>query len=156
MKCSVLLTAAVSVFVAALDHSPLLSQATSVEYQVKAVYLFNFAKFVDWPRQAFARPDTPFSVCLAGDPFEGALEKTIQGETINGRPLAVRRLSAGENLSGCHMVYVGRSESQSAPAILNAAAKEPILTVGETESFIDNGGMIRFVETGQRIRFEIN
>src|SRR5215207_7089906 len=98
MKWSVSLAAAIVLVHAALMGPPLLlSQATSVDFQVKAVYLFNFAKFVEWPRTAFPRPETPLTLCLAGDPFEGALDKTMEGETVSGRPLAVRRLADREN-----------------------------------------------------------
>jgi hypothetical protein len=144
-----------SVCIALTALLPALSQS-SVEYQVKAVYLFNFAKFVEWPRQAFSGPNVTFTICLAGDPFDGALAKTIQGETVNNRPLTIRRLTGGENVTGCHILYVSRSESARFAEILSVAANAAILTVGETEDFINSGGMIRFVEAGQRIRFEIN
>src|SRR5215510_13723891 len=70
------------------------AQNPPLEYQVKAVFLYNFAKFVEWPTQAFPRPDTPFNICLAGDPFQGAVEQTVEGETLNGRRLVVRRIAA--------------------------------------------------------------
>src|SRR3954462_14056099 len=117
----------------------------SVEYQVKAAFLFNFAKFIEWPTKSFAQPTEPFTFCLAGDPFGGELEKTIQGETLNGRPLAVRRISPGESVSGCHALYIAASESRRTPEIMNGAASHAILTVGEADDFINNGGMIRFV-----------
>src|SRR5262249_11417811 len=111
---------------------------------------------VDWPAQAFPRPDTPFNICLAGDPFQGAVEQTVEGETLNGRRLVVRQIAAGENIRECHLVYVSPSEGGHAVEIINAAKNLPILTVGEFQDFIKVGGMIRFIASGGRIRFEIN
>ncbi|HYR85877.1 MAG TPA: YfiR family protein [Terriglobia bacterium] len=136
--------------------APSASQSPTVEYQVKAAFLYNFAQFVEWPSQAFSSPSDPFTFCLVGDPFEGALEKTLQGETLGGRPLAARRIGAPEDVRGCQLVYVGLSEVRRSAEIINAAANAPILMVGETEEFINAGGMIRFTQSGQRIRFEIN
>jgi uncharacterized protein DUF4154 len=132
------------------------SQVSTTEYQVKAAFLYNFAQFVDWPMQAFARPDAPFVFCLAGDPFGGLLDKMIQGETLNGRSLAIRRIARREKVQGCHLIYIGLSEAQRSVEIVTAAASAPILTVGETEDFIDLGGIIRFMQSERRIRFGIN
>jgi hypothetical protein len=140
-----------------MDSLPSLSQTNSLEYQVKAVYLFNFAKFVEWPREAFSNPKAQFTICLAGgDPFGDALEKTIEGETVHGRSLVVRRMAAAGNPNGCHILYMPDSDGEKSAYLLNSVSKRAVLTVGETREFIINGGMIRFVENGQRIRFEIN
>jgi len=131
------------------------AQAPSTEYRLKAAFLYNFLKFVDWPAQAFPRKDTPLTICLAGDPFGGRLDEIIQGETISGRPVAVRR-TKDEQLQDCHIVYVSRSESQRSAGIIKAAENASILTVGESEDFIAKGGMIRFTEKGNRLHFQIN
>ena len=135
---------------------PSLSQTASGEYQVKATFLFNFAKFIEWPSRSFKRPADPFTFCLAGDPFSGELEKIIKGESLNGRPLIVRRLGSGDPVSGCHTVFVARSEAKRTPELINSAAGQSILTVGEEEDFIEHGGMIRLVESAGNVRFEIN
>src|SRR5262249_40178104 len=103
-----------------------------------------------------------FTMCVMGDPFEGALEKTVEQEMLNGRPFAVRRLIATENVRGCHVVYIGKLEAHRSLEII-AAPKQvyandgmPILTVGDADDFIDAGGMIRFTGVGQQVRFEIN
>src|SRR5437868_273900 len=80
------------------------SQSSSVEDQVKAVFLYNFAQFIQWPNQAFAERDSPFTMCVAGDAVEDALEKTIEGETLNGRRVTARRLAAGDAVRGCQIV----------------------------------------------------
>jgi hypothetical protein len=146
----------IAVCIAFVSVPPSGAQNASVEYQVKAVFLFNFAQFVQWPAQAFADRGAPFTICLAGDPFEGALEKTVAGETLNGRRIAVRQLSAVDNVRGCHLIYVSAAESKRETDIIKAVANTPVLTVGDSESFINNGGMIRFTEMGRRVRFEIN
>lgn len=135
---------------------PAFSRQATGEYQVKAAFLFNFAKFIEWPVRSFTRPTEPFTFCLAGDPFSGELDKTIHGETLNGRPLAVRRLSSGDTVTGCHALFVARSEAKRSSEIISSAASLSILTVGEEDDFIDRGGMIRLVESANHVRFEIN
>ena len=130
-------------------------QGPSTESQVKAAFLYNFAKFIEWPSQVFPRRDSGFTICLAGDPFEGALDKTVEGENLDNRPLVVRRIAPGEDMRGCQIVYVAPN-TQRLAEIVNAAGAAPILTVGETEEFINNGGIIRFTETGHRVHFQIN
>jgi hypothetical protein len=136
--------------------SPSAAQDGALEYQIKAAFLFNFAKFVEWPADAFQDRNAAFTICLAGDPFQGAVEKTIEGEAWNGRRLSVKRVESGSELRGCQLVYISRAAAARNMEILMAAANEPILTVGETENFIAAGGIIRFTEGGRRIRFEIN
>jgi len=131
-------------------------QAAQSPAQVRAAFLYNFAQFIEWPSQAFASSDTPFTICVTGDSFDGALNKTVDGEMIGGRRIAVRRMDTSDNVRGCHLVYVGRLEAHRSTDVINAAGDMPVLTVGDSENFIDAGGMIRFTEAGPRIRFEIN
>ena len=138
-----------------LDVSRAAPQQTSTEYQVKAAFLFNFAKFVEWPPQVFPRRDAPFTICIAGDPFEGALDKTVEGESLDGRPLLVRRVAAVEEIRGCQILYIAPDARRSAE-LLSAAANAPILTVGETEDFINDGGIVRFIQETHRVHFQIN
>jgi len=139
-----------------LQSGPLAGQESNVEYQVKAAFLYNFAKFIDWPPTAFLRPDDPFTICLAGDPFAGALDKVIQGEVLNGRKLSIRRMTAADSAAGCQIVYVAPMQERRYAETNAVPLNSPILTVGETEDFINNGGMIRFIQTGHRIQFQIN
>jgi uncharacterized protein DUF4154 len=135
---------------------PSTGQDTAVEYQVKAAFLYNFAKFIEWPNEAFPARDSAFTICLADDPFHGAVERTVQGEVWNGRRLSVKQIESGGEVRGCQVVYISRSSAQKNMEILMAAANAPVLTVGETADFISAGGIIRFTESGHRIRFEIN
>jgi YfiR/HmsC-like len=152
----------ISIGILLAGTSTFMSQTPSVEGQVKAGFLYNFAQFIQWPSHAFADREMPFTMCVTGDAFEGILEKTVERETLNGRRIAVRRLGAPDNLHGCHLLYVGKLEAKRTTEFLGAASRTfateglPILTVGDSEDFINVGGMIRFTEAGNRVRFEIN
>jgi len=147
------LVSAVSILAICLGAAA--QQTSTVEYEVKAAFLYNFAKFVDWPPQAFGSAGDPFAFCIAGDAFAGALERVLNAETLNGRRMVVRRIAPADNLQGCQIIYVASSEDRRYPQI-TTLGNAPVLTVGETQDFIDSGGMIRFIETGHRIQFQIN
>lgn len=126
------------------------AQDIAVEYQVKAAFLYNFVKFVEWPGPSLAGPLT---ICVAGrNPLGTFLEDTVRGETVGGRPIAARVVLEPE--SGCHVVFVPKGAASA--TYLRAARNTPTLTVGESPSFIDMGGIINFVIDGGRVRFEIN
>lgn len=128
------------------------SPAAPSELELKAVYLFQFSQFVEWPKSAFASPDAPFVIGVVGsDPFGGALEQLVRGEKAAGRPIVVRHLAAPTAISGCQIVYWG-------PDALGPAADKdrPVLTVGEADDFLRTGGMIRFVRSRNRVRLHIN
>jgi hypothetical protein len=131
------------------------SQDVEVSRQVKAAFLFNFAKFVEWPSAAFANRTDPFTFCISGEPLHRALDGTVRGETISSRRIVVRRLNTEDPVRGCQILYTGGPASVDV-ALLRAAAGVPVLTVGESTDFIRSGGMIRFTENARRIRFEIN
>jgi hypothetical protein len=122
------------------------------EYQVKAAFLYNFAKFVEWP----SPPQTAIELCVVGeDPFGKILEDTVQGKTINGQPMVVRRLKAGEVPRNCQIAFVNAPERE-ARSILDALRGAHTLTVGESPSFAQDGGIINFVLKDNRVQFEIN
>lgn len=132
------------------------AMATS-EYQLKAVFLFNFAQFVEWPPHAFAAENDPLGICVVGpDPFGNELEAVMEGEQISGRPIALRRFERAADMEGCHLVFVGRTAEGEMRNALARVQGEPVLTVGETEEFIANGGMIRFFTEQNRVRLQIN
>jgi hypothetical protein len=127
------------------------------EYQVKAVFLFNFAQFVDWPPAAFSDPQSPLVIGVLGkDPFDGALDDAVRGETVNARPLEVRRFKSVEEIRDCHVLFISGSESAHLDRILGALKGRNILTVGDTDGFAERGGMIRFVIEKNKVRFRIN
>ena len=131
--------------------------AVAREYQLKAVFLFNFAQFVAWPPTAFEKPDSPLIIGVLGeDPFHGTLDDTVRGEKIEGHPIAVERYRRLDDLHPCHVLFVCKSEFGRLDQILAALKGQPVLTVGDVEGFAARGGMIRFVNDNNKVRFRIN
>lgn len=127
------------------------------EYDVKAVFLFNFAQFVEWPPQSFSSTNDPLVIGLLGrNPFGDALEQAVKGESVRGRPIEVRRLARVEETGGCHMLFVSASEASRAGEILRKLQGKPILTVGESASFVRQGGVIGFTTGGRTVGFTVN
>jgi hypothetical protein len=130
---------------------------TTDEYQVKAAFLYNFAKFVEWPPQAFKSPTDPIAICILGeDPFGHALEDAVKGKTIEGRGFVVPRISEVRQADSCQILFVSSAERKRARAILAELRANGVLTVGETEGFAEAGGVINFKLEGGRLRLEIN
>lgn len=127
------------------------------EHRVKAVFLFNFAQFVVWPDSAFSGPDDPLVLGILGnDPFDSYLDEVVRGEKVNNRPIEVKRFRKVEEAKGCHVLFVSPSEAQRMDAILKALKPTRVLTVGESEAFFRNGGMVNFATESGRIRLKIN
>jgi len=127
----------------------------ALEYDVKAAFLLNFTKFIEWPPSAFAGPQSPFEICVLGqDPFGRALDEVLQGETVNGRPLVSRRITQPPTAKNCQLLFVDAA-LKDLDQIL-AALPHGILTVGEGDSFLKDGGMIAFILDNRRVRFDIN
>jgi uncharacterized protein DUF4154 len=133
------------------------AESAAEEYSVKAAFLFHFAQFVEWPQSAFNGPGSPLTYCIGGqDPFHGALDNTLSGKTISGRPLRVLHLKLSQDLQGCQVLFLGAAEKKTIPSALSGLGRKPVLTVGETEHFVADGGMIGFSVEESKIRFEIN
>jgi len=131
--------------------------ASSREYQVKAVFLFNFAQFVEWPTNAFPEVQTPFVIGVLGeDPFGAYLDETVRGEKVNNRSLVVERYRRAEEIKTCHVLFISRSEVNRLAEILANLKGRNILTVGDAESFAQRGGMIRFVTEKNKLRLKVN
>ncbi len=130
--------------------------ATS-EYQLKAVFLFNFAQFVEWPSEAFETPESPLSMCVLGsDPFGPELDAVMEGEAVNGRSIEVRRPSRVDEAHDCHVLFVSQSLREELRHTFEQLQGKPVLTVGETTDFTRAGGVIRFFMEGSRVRLEVN
>jgi hypothetical protein len=126
------------------------------EYAVKAAFLFNFAKFVEWPADAFAGPASPIVFFVFGeDPFGDAL-KSLKGKTANGRPIVVRYAANLGELERCHLLFVSASSMALLPKILQATKGWNVLTVGDVDGFARDGGTINLVNEEQRIGIEVN
>jgi hypothetical protein len=125
-----------------------------LEYEVKAAFLLNFTRFIEWPPAAFAAADGPFSICVLGDdPFGRALDRTVEGESVNGRKIEIQRI-VRQTPASCQIVFAGGSE-KDLPKVL-AGMGPGVLTVGEGARFLREGGMIAFMLENRRVRFDIN
>ena len=125
--------------------------------KVKAAYLFNFAKFVDWPKTVLPETNSPVVLCILGrDPFGRALEETIGNATAEARPIIIRRTRDLSGIEGCHILFISSSESRRLGQILARVRGEPVLTVSDMGSFTEHGGIIQFFEQGKNLKFEVN
>jgi hypothetical protein len=138
--------------------SRLAAQPASLpEYQIKALFLFNFAQFVEWPATAFASEEAPLVICVVGnDPFGGTLDQAVEGESIRKRKLIVRRSGIDDRLSTCHLLFVGKSEAAQINRVLQAIGSGPVLVVSDIHDFVELGGTIGFFIERNRVRFEIS
>lgn len=134
---------------------PAQNDASMPEDDIKAAFLFSFAKFIEWPPRA--GEDAALVVGVLGrDGFAATLEQTVRGKTVNGKPLVVKRLARPQEALGCHVVFIGGGDRNRVKQILSALPASGVLTVGEAEQFAQWGGIINFVKETNRIRFEIN
>jgi hypothetical protein len=127
------------------------------EYEVKATYLYNFARFVEWPAGAEAAKSDVFAICVLGhDPFGPALDAIVAGETLDGKTVQAKRISKPQDATNCRVLFISASEDSRLKDILTAFDKAGVLTVSDIPQFSQRGGMIQFVSTDKRIRFEVN
>jgi hypothetical protein len=134
------------------------AQGTSpTEYQVKGLLLFHFAQFVEWPARAFRDAEAPLVIGVLGDdPFGAFLDDPVKGEKIGTRPLVVRRFRRVEDIGECHILFISRSESAQLDQIMTRLKGRSLLTVGDADTFIRKGGVVRFVIENSKIRLHIN
>ena len=141
----------------ALPFRSIHAQDAPTEYQVKAAYLFNFLKFVEWPGDPIANTNGHWVIGIVGDnPFGDELTQIVSGKTIQGRELLVRRFQPGEDLHACHVLFISASEKKRLPSVLATLSGSSVLTVGDMDHFIESGGMIQFVMEEKRVRFAID
>lgn len=127
------------------------------EYRVKAAFLYNFTKLVEWPDDAFSDRESPLEIGILGkDPFGGELEGVLEGRQAQGRRLRVARYSAVEEATNCHVLFICRSEARQLDAILDRVKSRPVLTVGDSPDFANGGGIIELRHVGGRIGLRIN
>lgn len=126
------------------------------EYDVKAAFLYNFTKFVEWPASAFTDEHSSLKICVVGkDPFGKSLEAVVR-EEVAGRKLTVWQKESMSNPAGCQILFISRSEGERLTEILSAVRGLPVLTVSDTQGFLEQGGIINFILEGSKVRFEIN
>jgi hypothetical protein len=127
------------------------------EYQVKAVFLFNFARFVDWPAVTFVSASAPFTLCVYGDdPFGADLDAVVRGETIGGRQMLVRRLHDPRDAPQCQIVFIAGSAERELESVVASLDRRATLTVSDIEGAARRGAMIRMMTVNGRIRLRIN
>ncbi len=132
-------------------------ESSLTKYQVEAVFLFNFAKYVDWPPTAFTNDAAPIVIGVLGtDPFGDNLQHAVEGKTINGRLFIIKHLTADADLRGCHILFISDSEAARMEEILDKAGTLPILTVGEGEVSAKKNGIVKFVLKEGKVRLEID
>ncbi len=151
-SCLVRLATAAVLTLAALSLN---ARTKPTEYEVKAVYLYNFGKFVRWP--AGSNRVGSFTICVLGeDPFGKALDSAVSGEKIDGAQVNVKRLASLHDAGSCRMLFISASEANRIRAVLQAIQQDPILTVSDVPQFTERGGMIGLVVEGDRVRFKVN
>ncbi|PYT18704.1 MAG: DUF4154 domain-containing protein [Acidobacteria bacterium] len=127
----------------------------SLEYQVKAAFLLNFTKFIEWPTAAFDDEHSPIAICVLGDdPFGGALNQIVEGEAVNGRKIVVQTIRRLPPPGSCRVLFVSKSERDTRKLLTGLGPG--VLTVGEGDGFLSDGGIIAFVIDNRRVRFDIN
>jgi hypothetical protein len=137
---------------------PFIASAQSVpEHEVKAAYIFNFSKFIEWPADAFKSANAPINVGIVGDSsVASSLQRIVRNQTVEGRPITVRQVGRESNLVNYHIIFVGRSESDRARQIISGVQRHGILTIGDSPNFLREGGVINLFLEGNKLRFEIN
>lgn len=130
---------------------------SATEDQIKAAYLFNFAKFVEWSPDTFSGGTSPITFCTLGrGGVSDELENAVRGKSIDGRPIKMRRLQGPEEITGCQLVFLSSGAEKNLPRLLQVAKGHPILLTGEGAGFARAGGMIGFVVENGRVLFEVN
>ncbi len=127
------------------------------EYQVEAVFLLHFTQFIEWPARSFTDPQAPFIIGVLGrDPFGSSLDEVVRGETVNGRPLVVKRFAAASDLGPCQILFIDRSAVHEADHVISSLSHSGTLTVSNVEVPAPSDVIIRFLNEDRRIRLRIN
>lgn len=133
------------------------AQSQTDEYRVKAAFLFHFAQLVDWPPGALGDDKDAFKMCTIGeDPFHGELDGVVEGKPIGSRATHVRHLTHIPDIHDCQILFIGKNEMKKLSTLLAELGNDPVMTVGETDNFVHQGGIIGFSPEENKIRFEIN
>jgi len=130
---------------------------TTLEYRVKAAFLYNFALFTSWPEAAFEKDDSPIIFGVVGtDPFGTILDKAIEGKTLHGRPLVIQRYPLVKDIKDCHVLFVSSSQEKAVKEIFKKLVGQHVFTVSDLDGFSSSGGLARFFIKSGRVSFEIN
>lgn len=133
-----------------------MAQDRNGEYALKAAFLYNFAKFAEWPAASFSDSHAPFVICLAGnDPF-GPNLKSLEGKLVKDRPLVTKPIHTDDNLISCHILYIGPDELKQTRNILQALQTSPVLTVCDTEGCAETGIILNMRMVENRVALDLN
>ena len=137
---------------------PLRAQAAPIpEYRVKATFLFQFTQFVEWPDDAFRSLEAPLAICILGDdPFGTFLDETVRDEKAQGHPISVTRYQRLEDVANCQLLFVSRKHASRVRDIAEAHKNQSVLIVGDSDGFVDNGGIVQFVTEQNKVHLRIN
>ena len=128
-----------------------------MEYPVKAAFLYNFARFIEWPAEAFPNEKSPIALCVfRHDPFGSVLDEVLHGKSINNRELQARRVNELPELKTCQVIFISGEEDKHLPEVLNSVKGASALVVGESEEFAERGGTIQFYLENNKLRFAVN
>ena len=151
----IMFTLAVVIAVCGMQYVPA-EMRPPTAYQVKAAFLYNFAKFVEWPDTAFSNSSAPLNICMLGkNPFDATLDD-IRDKTVRGRPLSIRMNPGIENLDQCHILFISASEKNQVHQIIQGLNNASVLTVADMEGFTSAGGMINLIMQDNKVSFDIN
>jgi hypothetical protein len=147
-----------SIVAGGLCSAPVRADSTApTEYEVKAAFIYNFAKYVRWPEASTSETRKPFVIGVIGrDPFGQALDDAVRGQSLEGRAVVVRRLSKVEEVADCDILFISSSEKNNLQRIFQALREAPVLTIGDMDRFAERGGIINLTTEEKRVRFEIN
>ena len=148
--------AAVVLFLTVFHSLPGFAGPEPGEAEVKAAFVFNFIKFVEWPSSAFQSPEDPILLTILGNDPIGAALASLDGKKVSGRRVVVRKVLSISGLERCHVLFVGASEKAALSTVLRAVQRWSVLTVADFEGFPGRGGTIGFVRQDDRVGFEIN
>jgi len=139
------------------SHANAQDSSASSEYLIKAGFIYNFARLVEWPATAFAQPDSPIVIGIWGtDPFGPVIDQVLDGKRVNGRGFVVKRLKSLNDLKDCHILFVSSSEVARLNEAIHLTKSMPVLTIGEMPGFARHGGIINLTLEDSKVRFEVN
>ncbi|MFP4033298.1 MAG: YfiR family protein [Desulfococcaceae bacterium] len=147
----------------AATFSPLFPEAAAqetdalegAEYRVKAAFVYHFARFTHWPDGAFERPESPLILCVAGEPPGIEALFSLRDKLVRGRPILVRRFAPDE-AAACHVLFVGMASPERVARAMGAVRRKGVLTIGESDAFVQQCGIIHFFLEGDHLRFGVN
>lgn len=133
------------------------AQTPPSEYQVKATFLFNFTRYVQWPATSFETTQSPFVIGILGhDPFGPYLKETVAGENVHGHPIIIQKYSEVDEIKNCHILFINISQPSKLESAMQAVSKKGVLTIGDAGNFMQKGGILKFYDAEGKIKFEIN